>query len=46
MLIRINMIHNVIFNFYNTEGNLQYGHVVFDMDILLHMCIIFQTSHK
>ena len=24
--MKINVIHNVICNFYNTESNLQYGH--------------------
>ena len=28
ILMKINVIHNVICNFYNTERNLQYGHAI------------------
>ena len=42
---QFNMIH-VIFSFHNTEGNLQYRDAVCNMNILLHMCIIFQNSYR
>ena len=28
IIIKINEIHNVICNFHNTEGNLQYGYAI------------------
>ena len=31
---------------YNIEGNFQYGHATCNIDIFLHVCIIFQISNK
>ena len=37
---------NFVCNFHNTDGNLEYGHAICSMDILLRVCIIFQISNK
>ena len=41
-----NKNHNVICNFRNTEGSLQHGQAVCNMNILLHLCIIFHNFNK
>ena len=43
IVTKINVIHNVIFHFHNTEGNFQYGRAICNMGIILHVCIIFSN---
>ena len=44
--MQINIIYNFICKFHNTGENLEYGHAICNMDILLHVCIILQISNK